>query len=1125
MATPDPHGRPPAGRPPVAGASISRPGRAEPAPAVVAVVVSEGAEHLARCLAALASQDYPALTVLVLDRGSLAGRDSRKERIAAAAPAALVRALDRHPDRATAANDVIATVEGAPFFCFVADDVELEPHAISQLVEEAFRSNAAICGPKIVDRDHAEVLLEVGMATDHYGVAMTGIEPGEIDQEQHDAVRDVFFVSQTVMLVRADLFCELGGFDPKCAPGNEDLDLCWRARLAGARVLVVPDARARRDPRFARRADSMQASFAAAVSTRARTLLKNYSAAALVWVLPVATFLNFLESVGYLFARRPNLARASFTGWWSTVLRSGAIRADRRAAQALRRIDDREVRAFMVRGSARARVLLTRHRHRRTTRVEFAQGWLRTRVLDVRRGMRSPEVMVAAVFALLMVFGARRFLLQSVPSVGGFQRWTSTSDLLGAWGGRWRFAGLGADAAGPSSLGLYGLWSALLLGNVAFAQALIVFGSLPVGLVGMYRLTRRLSERALPASAALIAYGANPLVRNAYAKAELGALVLFAVTPFIAQRCIAIADGVTGAVRRRAIAGTVVLGALASAVAPASALFPALLALAMLLALPLVGGARNTARMAILALCALVAAFVMLWPWSLTTFGGGGTAFGFVPRQSFSLADLLAFRTGPAGSGIWPWFVFPAAALPLLVATEARFAWAVRSWLLAVVSFAFAWLPGWFSADASVPTTEVLLVPAAFGLALAVGLGLGAFVIEIRSFVFGVRQGLAITLGFCALGPMLGAIPDIFDGGFDAPAASWSSSLAFMSGQAKIDGSFRVLWVGAPEALPVDAIAVGDRYAFGVTRSGSGDVRDQFPPAPGSGEDIVVAAIELARDSRTARLGHVLAPMGVRYIALVDRPAPDSAVAGSSDARIEEALSTQLDLRLSRSADGLALYENEAWLSGRALLADELPDAARGDITPLDALAFTTRADLADSATALRGPLRELRVDAPGNVLLAERFGNGWSASIDGELLEHDKTFGWANGFIAPSTGTANLSFDGGSLHLFTIVLPLLIWSAAFGAAVWRPRGAEVVRALSFESIAETAGSTRTRRRPRERADPDAGSGPSGVIPDDGGEESDDDLAALETATPATSEEFDWSVLEHADLDDGDDEA
>ena len=81
------------------------------------------------------------------------------------------------------------------------------------------------------------------MAIDHYGVPFSAIEPGEIDQEQHDGVRDVFFVSHATMLVRADLFHELGGFDVATAPGSDDIDLCWRgAARRRARVLVAPEA-------------------------------------------------------------------------------------------------------------------------------------------------------------------------------------------------------------------------------------------------------------------------------------------------------------------------------------------------------------------------------------------------------------------------------------------------------------------------------------------------------------------------------------------------------------------------------------------------------------------------------------------------------------------------------------------------------------------------------------------------------------------------------------------------------------------------------------------------------------------------------------------------------------------
>ena len=85
----------------------------------------------------------------------------------------------------------------------------------------------------------------MGRSIDRLGGSHTGIEPGELDQEQHDAVRDVFYVSSAAMLVRTDLFEALGGFDADTFPGSEDLDLCWRARLAGARVVVAPDARGR----------------------------------------------------------------------------------------------------------------------------------------------------------------------------------------------------------------------------------------------------------------------------------------------------------------------------------------------------------------------------------------------------------------------------------------------------------------------------------------------------------------------------------------------------------------------------------------------------------------------------------------------------------------------------------------------------------------------------------------------------------------------------------------------------------------------------------------------------------------------------------------------------------------
>ena len=224
-------------------------------------------------LASLAAQDYPALSVLVLDnarrrRPDRPDRGRAADRVRAPAPREPSASRPRPTRRCS-------TVEGATFLLFCHDDVVLDPDAVRVMVEEAYRSNAGIVGPKLVDYDHPEVLLEVGMTVDHYGVPFSAIEPGEIDQEQHDGVRDVFFVSHAAMLVRADLFRELGGFDVDTAPGSDDIDLCWRARLAGARVLVAPG-----EPRAAPAGDGDRASGARAGSRRARRAPRRAAACA-----------------------------------------------------------------------------------------------------------------------------------------------------------------------------------------------------------------------------------------------------------------------------------------------------------------------------------------------------------------------------------------------------------------------------------------------------------------------------------------------------------------------------------------------------------------------------------------------------------------------------------------------------------------------------------------------------------------------------------------------------------------------------------------------------------------------------------------------------------------------------
>ena len=213
------------------------------APPVVAVVVTrDPGAWFDEVLDGLAAQDYPNLRVLVLDTGSVAGF---VERVGARLPEAFIRRAAAHPTYGGAANEALKLVEGAGFFCFLHEDVALEPSAIRLLVEETYRSNGGVVGPKIVEWDDPARLLSAGVGSDKFGEPAPAVDPGELDQEQHDGVRDTFSLSTACLLVRTDLFRAVGGFDAEVAGHGAELELCWRVHASGARVLVVPAARAR----------------------------------------------------------------------------------------------------------------------------------------------------------------------------------------------------------------------------------------------------------------------------------------------------------------------------------------------------------------------------------------------------------------------------------------------------------------------------------------------------------------------------------------------------------------------------------------------------------------------------------------------------------------------------------------------------------------------------------------------------------------------------------------------------------------------------------------------------------------------------------------------------------------
>lgn len=973
------------------GESLGEDPGASVAPPVVAVMVArDPGPWFEEALAALGDQDYQNLAILVIDAE---GTGELAERIAEVVPNAYLRQLSERTTIPVAANEALSLVEGAAFLFFCHDHVVLDPPALRLLVEEAYRSNAGVAGPKIVDYDQPELLQEVGMSTDKFGIAHPLVEQGELDQEQHDAVRDVFYVSSEAALIRADLFAELDGFDPVMSEIGGDLDLCWRARVVGARVMVVPDALARRrNDALLHAAESEAASGDGGRSeqrNRIRTLLKVYSLASLAWIVPQAIAITIIEVVALTLMRRPSRAAALLHGWTANLSDLGALRSARLVVQEARRVPDQDLRYLQVRGSARLREVVRNRLDTESLARSLARSG-REMVDTAREGADARLLAFAISFVAVVMLGSRHLIFGDLPSVSSFGRWVSVGELFGGFTAPWRLpggSGLAELAPPPPVLGFLAVVSSLALGAIDFVRTVLIIGTIPCGAIGAYRLADLVTGRRAAAVIATCAYVAHPALRNAFGQGRLGALVFFALMPFVLRRLFladnTVADNTAG--WWRSVGGLSVLLAVLAMFVPAALLIVPMVAVLLLATAPLAGTARmagmsGTLRMAGVAVFGTVVSVALLAPWSLLLPLGDLHAMGLSFDPAIALVDAVRGSTGRAGGG-WPtWGIVIAAILPLLAGRGKNFGWAVRAWTIAFMGWALVWVPGelglkqWLS-------PEIPLVLVALGLSLAVALG-ASTAMGFRHLALGWRHVAAFVAGVAFLASCFPFLADSLDGDWGVGGRDWASALTWMDTR---QGEFQILWVGDSAQLPLGTHELDDTIGFGFTRNGATDARAVWSVA--SKQGTTRAALERAMERTTVHLGRTLAMQHVRYLAVPLAPAPgveasaaqarleqlrdaglptageedDSAVPGGSgvpasdsgEASLAEtarllrgvellnALDAQVDLEQLDLQPGIKLYENAAWKPNQSLAAGGTPVLLRFGVPLLQVVGWS----------------------------------------------------------------------------------------------------------------------------------------------------------------------------------------
>ena len=136
-----------------------------------------------------------------------------------------------------------ATPERHTWLWLLHDDSAPLPGCLEALLDAVTTARSvALAGPKQVDWDNPDQLLEVGLRTTASARRANDIVDGEVDQGQHDDRSDVLAVGTAGALIDRDVWEALGGTSPHLGPFGDGLELSRAVRLAGHRVVVVPTA-------------------------------------------------------------------------------------------------------------------------------------------------------------------------------------------------------------------------------------------------------------------------------------------------------------------------------------------------------------------------------------------------------------------------------------------------------------------------------------------------------------------------------------------------------------------------------------------------------------------------------------------------------------------------------------------------------------------------------------------------------------------------------------------------------------------------------------------------------------------------------------------------------------------
>ncbi len=1011
-----------------------------PSVRVLAVLVAHnGATWLPRALAALTAQTRAPDELIAVDTGSsdnsAALLAQRKPQTLCSAPASTgFGGAVKIGLAAQAEKSPPPKSSGAEWLWLLHDDCAPLPHALELLLAAVAKSERiAVAGPKLVAWTESTQLLEVGLTVARSGRRDTGLDGVERDQGQHDHRCDVLAVPSAGMLIRSDIWYQLGGFDPSLPLLRDDIDFCWRAHLAGHRVIVVPQALV---------ADAQATSSGlrtpGAISSNIRRVDRQHALhvalARAGWGLPLLLPWLALVSLGRvakaLVTKAPRTASAEFTALTLTLLMPWRWTAARWRARGTRNIARRRLAGLFT-----ARFSQLRHV------VEVVGGWAAGELPPAigaapgiaakatnpvesgptaeeaesapvlartwpRRILRHPMTWTLTVLLGLTSWSWRDLFevaLRPEPLGGGELRATAASSgqLWAALTDGIRGPGLGTELAASPGAAIPAAFGSVLSaigGPLAPALAfdLLLFLAPLLAAGTAYRAARIASPSRWVQAWAGLAWGASPLLSAMVGAGRIGPVVATVLVPTATVGVLRSLDARLPQ-RGSSVAATALLLAALLCAVP---LLAAPLLLTALGALAFARGVRRAALGLILLPVAILGPWVnTLWAQPQLLLAGPGAVADPAGRSPITLGWAQADDLNLGIPTVWREIVQVTGMLALAIlvgflalvvlAGLAMFRGGIRGRIvlaLAVVALSGLILAGWAPLLLLTPAGWPPLTPWAgigvtlvwFAVVAAPLAAVDALPGQLAQHGFGWRQLFVAPIVLIAiLGPLLAAVAWASRGTADPLSSSLSTQLPAVATEAARTGT---------RTLVLESVAGQWRYHLAGAEAGS--LARDLPLVERQSDSQRLAqrqlreiVAELLGPSSSSTAASQLPQFAVGWI-LLRTPVP-----------VREAERIDQIPQVSRVGRSVA---GQLWRVGPAVAQQ----ATRAAIVPENGPALPLATGSGHVRIDTQVPAGQRR-----RVVLAEVASGSWNATWDGEPLPGEsRPQAWQQSFVIPPT-------------------------------------------------------------------------------------------------------------------------